>query len=76
MDRLLVSYRRLIDVCGAENASKMVELDLGQNPCHEPKAPVAAVEKLGNELKEIQNLILTLSLNNSCLYSAYLVLSN
>jgi hypothetical protein len=55
---------------------KWVELDLGQNSCHEPKAPVAAVEKLGNELKEIQNLILTLSLNNSCLYSAYLVLSN
>jgi hypothetical protein len=25
----------------------MGELDLGQNPCHEPKAPVAAVEKLG-----------------------------
>ena len=77
MERLLVSYRRLIDVCGdRKRFKKWVELDLGQNPCHEPKAPVAAVEKLGNELKEIQNLILTLSLNNSCLYSAYLVLSN
>jgi hypothetical protein len=55
---------------------KMGELDLGQNPCHEPKAPVAAVEKLGGELKDSQNLILTLSLNNSFSFSAYLVLSN
>jgi hypothetical protein len=48
MERLLVSYRRLIDVCGGRKRFiKWVELDLGQNPCHEPKAPVAVVEKLG-----------------------------